>query len=109
MPVIRRDISIVVDAAADTETPGDRASAALGDRIDNLESVEVLNATAYGDLPRGARAGLMLRPDQAKALVRLRSPSLRVKADGGLRVCSEPRQTRTGLSFLTYAGLAVAS
>ncbi|MEC5150540.1 hypothetical protein [Cryobacterium sp. GrIS_2_6] len=71
MSVIRRDISIVVDVAADVETLGDRARAALGDRIDDLESVEVLNATAYADLPRGAQDRLRLRPDQANALVRL--------------------------------------
>ena len=71
MPPIRRDISIVVDADADAETLGDRARAALGDRIDDLESVEVLNATAYADLPRGAQDRLRLRPDQANALVRL--------------------------------------
>ncbi|MCI4658511.1 PheS-related mystery ligase SrmL [Cryobacterium zhongshanensis] len=71
MPPIRRDISIVVDADADSETLGDRARAALGDRIDDLESVEVLNVTAHADLPRGAQDRLQLRPDQANALVRL--------------------------------------
>ena len=71
MPPIRRDISIVVDVDADAETLGDRARAALGDRIDDLESVEVLDVTAHADLPRGAQDRLRLRPDQANALVRL--------------------------------------
>lgn len=71
MPPIRRDISIVVDGDADAETLGDSARAALGDRIDDLESVEVLDVTAHADLPRGAQDRLRLRPDQANALVRL--------------------------------------
>ncbi|TFC55219.1 MULTISPECIES: hypothetical protein [unclassified Cryobacterium] len=71
MPPIRRDISIVVDLEADAETLGDRARAALGDRIDDLESVEVLAVTAHADLPGGAQDRLRLRPDQANALVRL--------------------------------------
>ncbi|POH62786.1 hypothetical protein C3B59_11265 [Cryobacterium zongtaii] len=71
MPPIRRDISIVVDLEADAETLGDRARAALGDRIDDLESVKFLAVTAHADLPGGAQDRLRLRPDQANALVRL--------------------------------------
>jgi phenylalanyl-tRNA synthetase alpha chain len=45
--------------------------------------VEVLNATAYADLPRGAQARLRLRPDQANALVRLTlRPLSKTLADG---------------------------
>ena len=76
MPPMRRDISIVMDAYADAETLGDRARAALGGRIDDLECVEILNITQRADLPRKAQDRLRLQPEQANALVRLTLRSL---------------------------------
>ena len=71
MPLIRRDISIVIDESADEETLGDAVRTALGDRIDDLESVEVLNITSYSALPVQARARLALNPHQVNALLRI--------------------------------------
>lgn len=76
MPPMRRDISIVMDASADAETLGDRARAVLGDRIDDLESVEILSITQQADLPKKAPPRLRLEPEQANALVRLTLRSL---------------------------------
>ncbi len=71
LPAVRRDISIVVDADADAETLGDKARTALGDQVDDLESVTVLALTPYSELPQGARTRLRLRDDQVNALVRV--------------------------------------
>jgi phenylalanyl-tRNA synthetase alpha chain len=71
LPAVRRDISVVVDADADGETLGDKARAALGDRVDDLESVKVLALNPYSELPEGARTRLRLRDDQANALIRV--------------------------------------
>lgn len=71
LPAIRRDLSIVVDRHADAETLGDRVRTALGDRADDLESVELRSLTPYAALPAPARERLQLGPDQANALVRL--------------------------------------
>lgn len=71
MPAVRRDLSIVVGGETDAETLGDRVRTSLGDRADDLESVELRSLTAYADLPVAARERLQLAPDQANALVRL--------------------------------------
>ena len=71
LPPIRRDLSLVIAADADVETLGDRVRGALGDRSDDLESVQLLARTAYADLPRDARQRLGLRADQMNALVRI--------------------------------------
>ncbi len=70
-PAIRRDLSLVLPVETDPEALGDRIRGLLGDRVDDLEAVELLALTAYADLPDGARRRLQLRQDQANALVRI--------------------------------------
>ena len=71
LPPIRRDISIVVPDGIDDEILGDQVRAALGERGDDLESVELLALTSYADLPEPARRRLQMREDQANALIRI--------------------------------------
>jgi len=73
MPPVRRDLSIVVDAATDVspEVLGDKVRDALGPDADAAESLEVLGETPYDDLPAGARRRLRLSPGQRNVLVRL--------------------------------------
>lgn len=71
LPPISRDMSIVVDADLDDELLGDRVRAALTDRIDDIESIEVLARTGWAELPDKARDRLGLQPHQTNALVRL--------------------------------------
>ncbi len=71
MPSIRRDISIVVPVDMDTEVLGDRVRTALGEKAEDLESVELLALTAYGDLPVAAQKRLRICDGQANALIRL--------------------------------------
>ena len=71
MPSIRRDISIVVPADVDAEVLGDRVRTALGEQAEDLESVELLALTSYGELPALARDRLRIRDGQANALIRL--------------------------------------
>jgi len=71
MPAVRRDLSIVVPRDLDAQALGDRVRSALGRRVDDLESVDLLALTAYEDLPEPARRRLWLVPGQANALVRL--------------------------------------
>lgn len=71
LPPIRRDISIVVPMSFDEEILGDEVRHALGKRSDDLESVELLGLTGYGELREGARKRLRLDPGQANALVRI--------------------------------------
>ena len=73
MPPVRRDLSVVVDAAADVsdEVLGDKVRAALGPDADAAESLEVLGETSYDDLPTSARDRLQMTPGQRNLLVRL--------------------------------------
>jgi phenylalanyl-tRNA synthetase alpha chain len=71
MPPIRRDISIVVPDDLDAEMLGDRVRTALGNQAKDLESVDLLALTRYGELPPAARARLRIRGGQANALIRL--------------------------------------
>lgn len=71
LPAIRRDLSVVVPGDTDAEILGDQVRSALGDRVDDLESVELLALTPYAELPQRARDRLRLTPVQANALVRL--------------------------------------
>jgi phenylalanyl-tRNA synthetase alpha chain len=71
MPPVRRDLSIVVGPDADEEVLGDRVREALGDDADAAETVEVLSATEYDDLPPAARERLGISPGQRNVLVRL--------------------------------------
>ncbi|MFI6673800.1 hypothetical protein [Kribbella sp. NPDC050470] len=73
MPPVRRDLSVVVDAAADLspEAIGDKVRNALGPDADAAESVDVISETSYDDLPQPARDRLQLNPGQRNVLVRL--------------------------------------
>ena len=71
MPPIRRDISIVVNETSDAETLGDTVRSALGERVDDLESVDILSVTEYESLPPGARERLAIKPGQVNALLRI--------------------------------------
>ena len=71
LPSISRDMSIVIDADLADELVGDRVRSALADRVDDIESVEVLARTPWEDLPQHARERLGLEPGQINALVRL--------------------------------------
>ncbi|HTL33848.1 MAG TPA: hypothetical protein VL326_12020 [Kofleriaceae bacterium] len=71
MPPVRRDLSIVLDAALDVEELGDRVRRALGAEAELVESVDLLSTTPYADLPPAARDRLGIAPHQLNALVRV--------------------------------------
>ncbi len=71
LPPTRRDISIVVPDSCDDEILGDEVRQALGPRMDNLESVELLDLTPFKDLPAAAQHRLQIEPGQANALIRI--------------------------------------
>jgi phenylalanyl-tRNA synthetase alpha chain len=71
LPPITRDMSVVINADTDDETLGDQIRTALGDRVNEVESIVALNRTNYCQLPARARQRLGLRPDQVNALIRL--------------------------------------
>jgi phenylalanyl-tRNA synthetase alpha chain len=71
MPAIRRDLSIVTSRETTAEELGDRVRAALGDRADVVEAIEVVGETTYEELPAAARERLRLRADQKNVLLRV--------------------------------------
>jgi phenylalanyl-tRNA synthetase alpha chain len=71
MPPIRRDLSVVVPESATAEELGDRVRAALGDRADAIETVEIRSETSYASLAPAALARLRIRPEQKNVLVRV--------------------------------------
>jgi len=71
MPPVRRDLSIVVDAGIEPEQLGDRIRAALDDRAELVEAVEIASTTPYDALPAAARARLGIAPGQHNVLVRV--------------------------------------
>lgn len=77
-PLIRRDLSIAVDAtiALNDELLGDQVRDALGPDADVAETVRVLAETDYHDLPEKARMRLGIRPYQRNVLIRLELRSL---------------------------------
>ena len=70
-PSIRRDLSIAVDRELTVEELGDRIRESLHERLDELESVEVLGETAYGELPPTAHRRMGMSADQKNVLLRL--------------------------------------
>jgi phenylalanyl-tRNA synthetase alpha chain len=70
-PAIRRDLSLAVDESRTPEELGDRVRSALGDRVDQLEAVEVVSETPGAALSTLAAARLGLRAGQKNVLVRL--------------------------------------
>lgn len=71
LPTISRDMSVVVDAQKADELLGDQVRAALPDRLDDIESIEVLVRTSWDDLPAKVRDRLGIEPHQTNALIRL--------------------------------------
>jgi phenylalanyl-tRNA synthetase alpha chain len=76
-PAITRDLSIAVPVDDAAEELGERVRAALGERAEAVEAVEIVSETAGADLPAVARERIGLRPGQKNVLVRvvLRHPS----------------------------------
>jgi phenylalanyl-tRNA synthetase alpha chain len=76
-PPVYRDLSLAIRADATAEDMGDRVRAALGDRAESVEAVEVLAETDADELPVAAAQRLGIRPGQKNALVRvtLRHPT----------------------------------
>lgn len=70
-PAIRRDLSIAVDGAEDTETLGGKVREALGADADAVEDVAILSSTPCAELPAQARARLGARLEQHNLLVRV--------------------------------------
>ncbi len=71
MPSISRDLSLVVGAGMDAELLGDKVRRALGDRAEDLESVELLALTPGESLPPAARERLRILDGQSNALIRV--------------------------------------
>jgi phenylalanyl-tRNA synthetase alpha chain len=70
-PAIKRDMSYSVPGNHVEEDINEDIREALGDKVDILESVEVLSETPYEDLPHVARERLGCQPDQKNILVRI--------------------------------------
>jgi phenylalanyl-tRNA synthetase alpha chain len=88
MPAATRDLSIATDATDTAEDLGDRVRAALGERADTVEAIEIRSATPYDALPPAARARLGIAPGQQNLLVRvvLRDLSRTLTADAANRL-----------------------
>ena len=71
MPPITRDLSVVIDADTDDEAIGDAIRGTLQDRVDDIESIEVLDRTPWAALPPAARERLGLQDHQLNALIRI--------------------------------------
>lgn len=71
MPPVRRDLSIVTRRETTAEELGDRVRAALGDRAEVVEAIEVVGEAMYEALPVAARERLRLGPEQKNVLLRV--------------------------------------
>jgi len=76
-PAVRRDLSIAAAAETTNEELGDRVRAALGDRAESVEAIEVLAETPVAALSAAAATRLGISKDQKNVLLRvvLRHPS----------------------------------
>ena len=70
-PPARRDLSVAVAPGTTPEELGDRVRAALGDRVSDVEAVEVVAETPGEELPPQAVERLGLRPGQKNVLIRI--------------------------------------
>jgi phenylalanyl-tRNA synthetase alpha chain len=70
-PPVRRDLSIAVAPGTGAEELGDRVREALGERADDVETVEVISRTPGELLPGAARARLGLAQGQENVLLRV--------------------------------------
>ncbi|WP_223645144.1 hypothetical protein [Corallococcus sp. EGB] len=71
MPEVRRDLSIVLDEAQTPEELGDAVRAALGERAELVETVQVLSETPYAGLPPSAVKRMGVSPGQKNVLLRV--------------------------------------
>jgi len=71
MPAVRRDLSLVLDEETTPEELGDAVRAALGERAELVESVEVRSETPYTALPPAAVRRLGIAPGQKNILLRV--------------------------------------
>jgi phenylalanyl-tRNA synthetase alpha chain len=71
MPVVSRDLSLVLASDTDAEELGDRVRAALGERCAVVESLEVRSETPYEALPAAAVRRLGIAPAQKNVLLRV--------------------------------------
>jgi phenylalanyl-tRNA synthetase alpha chain len=71
MPAVRRDMSLVVAAELDPEQLGDSVRAALDERSELVESIDVLSETDYAALPGAAVRRLGIAPGQKNVLLRV--------------------------------------
>jgi phenylalanyl-tRNA synthetase alpha chain len=71
MPAVRRDLSLVLGEEDTPEELGDAVRAALGDRAELVESVEVLSETPYRALPPPAVVRLGIALGQKNVLLRV--------------------------------------
>lgn len=76
-PAITRDMSLALSVGMDDEQIGDRARETLGETVDWVEELLVVDRTAAEDLPPVAQQRLGLLPGQENVLLRLvlRHPS----------------------------------
>jgi len=70
-PAIRRDLSVAVPAALTPEELGDRVREAMGEGLDQLESLDILDETPWDALPAAARERMGMCPGQKNVLLRL--------------------------------------
>jgi phenylalanyl-tRNA synthetase alpha chain len=71
MPAVQRDLSLVVASDVDAEQIGDGVRAALGERCEVVESIEVRAETDYAALPAAAVLRLGIQPGQKNLLLRV--------------------------------------
>jgi phenylalanyl-tRNA synthetase alpha chain len=71
MPAVQRDMSLVLPAEVDAEQLGDSVRAALDERSELVESMEVLSETDYAALPDAAVRRLGIAPGQKNVLLRV--------------------------------------
>jgi phenylalanyl-tRNA synthetase alpha chain len=70
-PAITRDMSYVVPQEYVEEDISEDVRRALGDKLDTLESVEILSQTPYAELPDKVREKLGCNSEQKNVLVRI--------------------------------------
>ncbi|QQE91171.1 hypothetical protein [Azotobacter chroococcum] len=70
-PAIRRDISVAVQQHLTAEELGDRVRQAMADRVDELESLEIMDETPWEELPPTARSRMGMHEGQKNVLLRL--------------------------------------
>jgi phenylalanyl-tRNA synthetase alpha chain len=71
MPEVRRDLSLVLDEAQTPEELGDAVRAALGERAELVETVQVLSETPCSALPASAVKRMGISPGQKNVLLRV--------------------------------------